>query len=124
MKAGVAGLGYAGLPPAMRAVAAGHEVTGYDTGPVRVKRLEAGESCVEDVPPGELAAALESGRFRPSAQASACAGSKVAVPVTSHRPCARDASPASRASLGPTRCTRRQCPKPESRERAIESGIC
>ena len=124
MKAVVVGWGYMGLPLAMRAVAAGHEVTGYDTDPVRVKRLEAGESCVEDVPPGGLAAALESGRFRPSAQASACAGSEVAVPVTSHPPCARDASPAGRASFGPTRRTPGQRPKPESRERAIESGIC
>jgi len=31
----VAGLGYVGLPLAMRAVAAGHEVVGYDTDPVR-----------------------------------------------------------------------------------------
>ena len=75
MKAVVTGLGYVRLPLAMRA-AAGHEMTGYDTDPVRVKRLEAGKPCVEVVPPGELAAALESGRFRPSAQASACAGSE------------------------------------------------
>ena len=39
----------------------GHEVIGYDIDPSRVKRLEAGESYVEDVPAGELAAALESG---------------------------------------------------------------
>src|SRR5712692_3763063 len=39
-----------------------------------VKRLEARESYVEDVPACELAAALESGRFRPSADADACAG--------------------------------------------------
>ena len=75
----VAGLGYVGLPLAMRAVAAGHEVAGYDTDPIRVKRLEAGESYVEDVSDGELAAALESGRFRPSASADACAGFDVAV---------------------------------------------
>ena len=35
----VAGLGYVGLPLAMRAGAAGHKVTGYDTDAVRVKRL-------------------------------------------------------------------------------------
>src|SRR4029077_19821046 len=68
----VAGLGYVGLPLAMRAVAAGHQVTGYDVDLNRVKRLEAGESYVEDVPSRELAAALESGRFRPSADAGAC----------------------------------------------------
>jgi UDP-N-acetyl-D-glucosamine dehydrogenase len=75
----VAGLGYVGLPLAMRAAAAGHEVAGYDTDPVRVKRLEAGESYVEDVPAGELAAALKSGRFRASANAEACDGFDVAV---------------------------------------------
>jgi UDP-N-acetyl-D-glucosamine dehydrogenase len=63
----------------MRAAAAGHEVAGYDTDPVRVKRLEAGESYVEDVPAGELAAALKSGRFRASANAEACDGFDVAV---------------------------------------------
>ena len=75
----VAGLGYVGLPLAMRAVAAGHQVAGYDADPVRVKRLEAGESYVEDVSAGELAAALESGRFRPSSDADACEGFDVAV---------------------------------------------
>ena len=54
----VAGLGYVGLPLAMRAVAAGHDVIGYDIDVARVKRLEAGESYVEDVTAGELAAAL------------------------------------------------------------------
>jgi UDP-N-acetyl-D-glucosamine dehydrogenase len=75
----VAGLGYVGLPLAMRAVAVGHEVAGYDTDLGRVKRLEAGESYVEDVPSGELAAALASGRFRASADADVCDGFDVAV---------------------------------------------
>ena len=75
----VVGLGYVGLPLAMRAVAVGHDVTGYDTDPVRVKRLQAGESYVEDVPASELAAALDSGRFHPSARAEACIGFEVAV---------------------------------------------
>jgi UDP-N-acetyl-D-glucosamine dehydrogenase len=75
----VAGLGYVGLPLAMRAVAAGHDVTGYDTDVVRVKRLEGAESYVEDVSADELAAALESGRFRPSASEDACASFDVAV---------------------------------------------
>ncbi len=75
----VAGLGYVGLPLAMRAAAVGHQVTGYDTDLVRVKRLAAGESYVEDVSGGELTAALESGRFRPSASADACDGFDIAV---------------------------------------------
>ncbi len=75
----VAGLGYVGLPLAMRAAAAGHHVTGYDTDAIRVKRLEAGESYVEDVPSSELAAALDSGRFHPSSRADACVGFDVAL---------------------------------------------
>jgi UDP-N-acetyl-D-glucosamine dehydrogenase len=75
----VAGLGYVGLPLAMRAIAVGHEVIGYDTDAVRVKRLEAGESYVEDVSSCELAAARDSGRFRLSANADACTGFDVAV---------------------------------------------
>ena len=75
----VAGLGYVGLPLAMRAVAAGHEVVGYDIDTARVKRLEAADPYVEDVSACELVAALESGRFRPSANADACACFDVAV---------------------------------------------
>lgn len=75
----VVGPGYVGLPLAMRAVAAGHQVTGYDTNIVRVKQLEAKESYVEDVPDDELATALESGRFHPSADPDACAGFDIAL---------------------------------------------
>lgn len=73
------GPGYMGLPLAMRAVAAGHEVTGYDTNTVRVKQLEAGESYIEEVSADELATALESGRFHPSADADACTGFDIAA---------------------------------------------
>jgi UDP-N-acetyl-D-glucosamine dehydrogenase len=61
----VAGLGYVGLPLAMRTVTVGHDVVGYDIDAARVKRLEAGESYVEDVSSTELAAALKSGRVPP-----------------------------------------------------------
>src|SRR5260370_16691099 len=63
----------------MLAVAAGDGVGGYDTDPVRVKRLEAGESYVEDVSTSELAAALETGRFQPSVNGAVCAGFDVTV---------------------------------------------
>ncbi len=68
-----------GLPLAIRAVSVGHEVVGYDTDAVRVKRLEAGESYVEDVSSCELAAALNSGRFRLSSNADDCTGFDIAV---------------------------------------------
>jgi UDP-N-acetyl-D-glucosamine dehydrogenase len=75
----VVGLGYVGLPLAMRAVEAGHEVVGYDADPRRVRLLEAGTSYVEDVPDAQLAQALAAGTFRPSADAGACAGFDVAL---------------------------------------------
>ena len=55
------GLGYVGLPLAMRAAEVGHQVVGYDVDEARVKLLAAGESYIEDVPSGELKQALDSG---------------------------------------------------------------
>jgi UDP-N-acetyl-D-glucosamine dehydrogenase len=75
----VVGLGYVGLPLAMRAAAAGHQVTGYDADPSRVERLAAGDSYVEDVPAAELGRALASGAFRPSADPAVCEGFEIAV---------------------------------------------
>jgi UDP-N-acetyl-D-glucosamine dehydrogenase len=75
----VVGQGYVGLRLAMRAVEAGHEVVGYEIDESRAKRLELGESYVEDVDAGEVAAALASGRYRASSDARSCAGFDVAV---------------------------------------------
>jgi len=75
----ILGQGYVGLPLAMRAVEVGHTVVGYDTNESRVKRLCAGESYVEDIASATLAAALETGRYRPTDESKACAGFDVAV---------------------------------------------
>jgi UDP-N-acetyl-D-glucosamine dehydrogenase len=87
----VVGQGYVGLPLAMRAVAVGHNVVGYDTNESRVKRLCAGESYVEDVSSAMLAAALETGRYKASEEAKACAGFDIAV-ITVSTPL-RDGNP-------------------------------
>jgi UDP-N-acetyl-D-glucosamine dehydrogenase len=63
----------------MRAVEVGHTVVGYDVDTERVKRLQAGESYVEDVPDSQLAAALASSRYRASSGAKHCAGFDIAV---------------------------------------------
>src|SRR2546430_1132539 len=75
----VAGQGYVGLPLAMRAVDAGYDVVGYDVDEYRVKRLEAGESYVDDISDEVLAAALASGHYCASTESKACAGFDVAV---------------------------------------------
>ncbi|MBV9041194.1 MAG: nucleotide sugar dehydrogenase [Acidimicrobiia bacterium] len=75
----IVGQGYVGLPVAMRAVEAGYNVVGYDASDARAKRLAAGESYVEDVPDEMLAAALASGRYRPTSDPDGLAGFDVAV---------------------------------------------
>ncbi|MGH9225394.1 MAG: nucleotide sugar dehydrogenase, partial [Acidimicrobiales bacterium] len=73
------GQGYVGLPLAMRAVEVGHTVVGLDADGVRVARLVAGDSYVEDVPDHILAAALGTGRFEPTTDPGRSEGFDVAV---------------------------------------------
>ncbi len=75
----VVGQGYVGLPLAMRAVVVGHEVVGLDVDETRIKRLWHGESYVEDIPGDELASALASKRYLPTADYADAAGFDVAV---------------------------------------------
>ncbi|MDQ4131962.1 MAG: nucleotide sugar dehydrogenase [Actinomycetota bacterium] len=75
----VIGQGYVGLPLAVRAAEVGHEVVGFDTDADRVKRLQAGESYVEDIPSEMLAHVLRTGRYQPAADPQACTGFDVAV---------------------------------------------
>ena len=87
----VVGQGYVGLPLAMRAVEVGHDVVGVEVDPARLKRLETGESYVEDVASEELQAALDTGRYVPSSDYEPAAGFDVAV-ITVPTPL-RDGSP-------------------------------
>lgn len=75
----VAGQGYVGLPVAVRAVEVGYQVVGFDPDHDRVKRLNEGESYVEDVSDGTLRAVLETGRYVASSEARACAGFDYAI---------------------------------------------
>ena len=75
----VVGQGYVGLPLAMRAVDVGWDVIGLDVDESRVKRLESGESYVEDIPDGQLRAALTTGRYQPRTDYAACQDFDVAV---------------------------------------------
>lgn len=59
----VVGQGYAGLPVAVRAVAVGFDVIGYDVDGAKIKALSSGESPVEDVPNSAVMKALRSGRY-------------------------------------------------------------
>lgn len=59
----IIGQGYVGLPISMRAVGAGYRVVGLDSDEERVRRLQNGDSFVEDVSNNDLRAALSSNRF-------------------------------------------------------------
>jgi UDP-N-acetyl-D-glucosamine dehydrogenase len=75
----VVGQGYVGLPLAMRAVAVGLNVVGFDISEDRVMRLSRGESFVEDVPHEEIASALKSGRYLATTVLEDCADFDIAV---------------------------------------------
>lgn len=75
----VIGQGYVGLPLAMLAVGAGHHVVGLDVDASRVELLRQGESYVDDVDNAQLRAALNSGRYVPTADYSDVADFDVAV---------------------------------------------
>lgn len=62
----VVGLGYVGLPLAVRAAEAGFRVTGLDTDEQRVKRLEAADSYIEDISDERLLPLIDSGQLRAS----------------------------------------------------------
>ena len=75
----IVGQGYVGLPLAMRAVETGHDVVGFDVDKAKVDLLAAGSSFIEDIPDSRLAAALATGRYRPSADTADLAGFDIAV---------------------------------------------
>jgi UDP-N-acetyl-D-glucosamine dehydrogenase len=78
-RAVIVGQGYVGLPLAMRAVAVGFTVVGFDVDEKRIKQLAAGESYVEDVPSDQVAAALETERYLPSDDPDSMADFDIAV---------------------------------------------
>lgn len=75
----IVGQGYVGLPFAMRAVEVGFDVLGLDLDLGRVERLQRGESFVEDVDGATLRCALDSGRYRVSANKADLADFDIAV---------------------------------------------
>jgi UDP-N-acetyl-D-glucosamine dehydrogenase len=75
----VMGQGYVGLPIAMRAVEVGFDVVGFESDIDRVNHLLNRDSYVEDVADAKLASAIESGRYRPTAEISECSKFDIAV---------------------------------------------
>jgi len=49
LRIGIIGCGYVGLPLALRFADTGHKVTGFDTDPFKVNKLNAGESYIQHI---------------------------------------------------------------------------
>lgn len=91
VRVAVLGCGYVGLPVALLAVAAGHEVIAFDTDPDRIDRLAAGDSYISDIAASEVRAALASNRLHPTHASDALGGFDIAL-ITVPTPL-RDAHP-------------------------------
>lgn len=75
----VVGQGYVGLPVAMRSVAAGYDVVGFDLDEAKISGLQSGSTHIDDVTDDEVAAALTTGRFKPTTALRDLAGFDIAV---------------------------------------------
>src|SRR5664280_3029128 len=75
----VVGQGYVGLPLSMRAVDVGYAVVGLEVDSARAKRLESGESYVDDISSSRLRGALATGRYTATTDYTAAAGFDIAV---------------------------------------------
>jgi UDP-N-acetyl-D-glucosamine dehydrogenase len=62
-RVGVVGLGYVGLPLAVEFAHAGFHVTGLDVDERKTKKLNAGESYIQDIPTEVLKPLVESGKL-------------------------------------------------------------
>ena len=70
-RVGIVGLGYVGLPLAVEFAKAGFTVTGIDVIEEKVRRVNAGDSYVGDIPNSTLAPLVQSGKLRATTDFSA-----------------------------------------------------
>ncbi len=63
IRIGIIGCGYVGLPLALRFAETGHRVTGFDTDPSKIEKLNAGKSYIQHIPEAKIAEHVKAGRF-------------------------------------------------------------
>lgn len=63
IKVGIIGCGYVGLPLALRFADVGQKVTGFDLDPVKVQKLNAGESYIQHIPAAKIREHVQGKRF-------------------------------------------------------------
>jgi len=74
IEVGIIGLGYVGLPLALRFAEQGHQVKGFDTDPEKVAKLNAGQSYIQHIPAGRIAQFRSSGAFSATSDFAEIAG--------------------------------------------------
>ena len=87
---GIIGLGYVGLPLAMRYVEAGYQVIGFDVDPRKVEMLNEGKSYIEHLGADKIAEMMSTGRMRPTVEFAAATEADaliicVPTPLGKHR---------------------------------------
>jgi UDP-N-acetyl-D-glucosamine dehydrogenase len=60
---GIIGCGYVGLPLALRFADVGQRVTGFDTDPAKVEKLNAGQSYIQHIPAAKIAQHVKEKKF-------------------------------------------------------------
>ncbi|MCL6566714.1 MAG: nucleotide sugar dehydrogenase [Acidobacteriia bacterium] len=68
LRVGIIGCGYVGLPLALRFAEAGHRVTGFDTDPRKVAKLNAGQSYLRHIPAEKIQQQLSCEHFQASGE--------------------------------------------------------
>src|ERR1700683_4428151 len=63
LRVGIIGCGYVGLPLGLRFAEAGHRVTGFDTDPVKIEKLNRGESYIQHIPVNKIRQYVASKHF-------------------------------------------------------------
>jgi UDP-N-acetyl-D-glucosamine dehydrogenase len=63
IKIGIIGCGYVGLPLALRFADVGQRVTGFDLDPVKIQKLNAGESYIQHIPANKIAEHVKNKRL-------------------------------------------------------------
>ncbi|WP_411139255.1 nucleotide sugar dehydrogenase [Streptomyces sp. C10] len=75
----VVGQGYVGLPLAVYAAEAGHQVVAYDTDVSKIKQLSVGETYIDDIPPERIRRLVDDGSLHPTAEAQDIEPYEIAV---------------------------------------------
>src|SRR6202140_2195851 len=63
LRVGIIGCGYVGLPLGLRFAEAGHRVTGFDTDPIKVEKLNRGQSYIQHISQNKIQQFVQSKHF-------------------------------------------------------------